>query len=223
MDDALNDHDLWPLPSLRVRSADLELRYLDDATVLALGRLAAEGIHEPGRMPFAEPWSVGTPVEVARRTVQYHWRLRSAGFGPDLRIAFAVVRDTPEGEVLVGTQALTGEGFALTRSAETGSWLGRRYQGQGIGTQMRAMILYLLFEGFEAQVVTTDVFTDNPASNAVTRRLGYARNGTRTVVRDGVAATLASFRLTREAWSARTDRPRVELFGVEPVRRMLGL
>ena len=39
--------------------------------------------------------------------------------------------------VVVGTQGIGGRDFAVLREVHTGSWLGRRYQGQGIGTQMR--------------------------------------------------------------------------------------
>ncbi len=52
--------DLWPLAGLRVRSGDLELRYMDDADVHALARLAADGVHAPEAMPFTVPWTRGT-------------------------------------------------------------------------------------------------------------------------------------------------------------------
>ena len=37
-----------------------------------------------------------------------------------------------------GRRASTPKDFATTRTAETGSWLGQRFQGRGFGTEMRA-------------------------------------------------------------------------------------
>jgi hypothetical protein len=51
------------------------------------------------------------------------------------------------GGVVVGSQGIGGRDFAVLREVHTGSWLGLRYQGQGIGTQMRAAVLHLAFEG----------------------------------------------------------------------------
>jgi RimJ/RimL family protein N-acetyltransferase len=42
---------------------------------------------------------------------------------------------------VVGTQELAATDFAVTREVSTGSWLGLRHQGRGIGTEMRAAVL----------------------------------------------------------------------------------
>jgi len=39
--------------------------------------------------------------------------------------------------VVVGLQSLAARDLGITRQVRTSSWLGRRYQGQGIGTEMR--------------------------------------------------------------------------------------
>ena len=70
--------DLWPLAALRVRSGDLELRYMDDADVHALARLAADGVHAPDAMPFTVPWTRGTPTEVSRSVLTYQWGARAS-------------------------------------------------------------------------------------------------------------------------------------------------
>lgn len=215
------DLDLWPLAGLRAVSGDLELRYADDATLFALARLAAEGVHAPEAMPFSVPWTRGTPSEVARSVLRYGWGVRSE-FGPEkfaLELA-CVHRGT--GEVL-GVQAANGRDFAISRTVETGSWLGLRHQGRGIGTRMRRMMLHLVFEGLGARIATTSAFADNAASNGVTRAIGYEPNGVTVMVREGRAADHIDYRLTREAWAAQPDRPEVELHGVEAVRGFLGL
>src|SRR5690242_4975231 len=105
--------DLWPLAALRVRSGDLELRYMDDADVRALALLAAEGVHADDAMPFTTPWTRGTPTEVARGLLAYQWGARGSASPEKWNLELAVVRD---GEVL-GTQALMATDFGVTRTA----------------------------------------------------------------------------------------------------------
>ncbi|PJI85688.1 GNAT family N-acetyltransferase [Luteimicrobium subarcticum] len=212
---------LWPFPALRVVSGDLELRYLDDSTLDELAHLAADGVHAPDAMPFLVPWSRGTPSEVARRVLAFQWQTRGAlasGEGP-LRLELAVFhRGAP-----VGVQGFSGRDVPVVRTVETGSWLGRRHQGQGLGTRMRRVMLHLLFEGFGLTEATTTAFVDNAPSNGVTRRLGYTPEGTELVARDGSPVVVNRYRLTREAWLAQPGRPDVVMHGVEPVRSFLGL
>ena len=212
---------LWPLTGLRVRSGDLELRYMDDADVLALARLAGEGIHDPDAMPFTVPWTRGTPTEVARSVLAYQWGARAAVSPERWNLELAVVR---AGEVL-GSQAVMANDFPATRTAETGSWLGLRHQGQGVGTLMRLMVLHLLFEGLGGQRATTSAFADNAPSNGVTRRLGYTENGADVLVREGKPATSRRYVLDRAAWDARPGhlRPAVSLDGVDGARDQLGI
>ncbi|NUU18998.1 GNAT family N-acetyltransferase [Cellulomonas humilata] len=213
--------DLWPVAGLRVVSGDLELRYLDDDRLLALARLAQDGVHAPDAMPFTVPWTQGTPTEVARSVLTYQWGARAAVAPERWKLELAVLRD---GEVL-GTQALMASDFPVIRTAETGSWLGRRHQGQGVGTRMRLMILHLLFEGFGGRYATTSAFDDNGPSNGVTRRIGYAENGIDLIDRLGGLATSRRYLLDRATWDARPAdlRPEVRLHGVEAAREQLGL
>jgi RimJ/RimL family protein N-acetyltransferase len=213
--------DLWPLAALRVRSGDLELRYMDDADVHALALLAADGVHAPDAMPFTVPWTRGTPVEVARSILTYQWGARASASPVKWNLELAVVRD---GEVL-GSQSLSAHDFPVTRTAETGSWLGLRHHGQGIGTRMRLMILHLFFEGFDGLRATTSAFDDSTASLGVTRRIGYAENGVEVLAREGKPATSRRFVLDRATWDARPAelRPEVELVGIAAAREQLGI
>lgn len=210
--------DLWPVAGLRVTCGELSLQFLDDDRVVALAALGGEGIHDPATLPFNNPWSKGTPIEVARSILTYQWSARAKVDPENWQLELALVRD---GEVL-GVQSAFAKAFPVARSAETGSWLGRRHQGQGIGTTMRLMMLHLLFEGFGAEVATTAAYADNPASQAVTRRLGYTPNGVERASREGALVESRNFLLTRADW-ARQERPDVTLDGVAPVRELLGL
>lgn len=211
--------DPWPFAHLRVTSGDLELRYLDDDLLFQAAALATEGIHAPDAMPFLFPWTRGTPDAVALSVLRYEWQARASMSPQTWNIELAVLH---RGE-LVGLQGAHTSEFLVTRQASTGSWIGRRHQGQGIGRRMRLLILHLLFEGLGAHRALTEAFADNAASIAVTRRLGYRENGRTLLVRDGAAVENVAFVLDREAWAAQPDRPEVELHGVPGVRRYLGL
>ena len=212
---------LWPLTGLRVVSGDLELRYLDDTLLFQLAELAGEGVHAPEAMPFNAPWSKGTPQEIARRVLTYQWSARSRITPQEWTLELAVVRD---GEVL-GVQSMVTKDFLVTGQVETGSWLGLRHQGAGVGTRMRLMILHLAFDGLGAQAATTGAFEDNAASNGVTRKIGYQPNGREVVAREGAATVSLQYRLERPDWDNRADalRPEVTLHGVDGVRELLGV
>lgn len=188
----------WPLAKLRVRTSRVELVYPDDATLDALADLGASGIHDPSTMPFSMPWTDVPPPQQQRNTLQFFWRQR-AELRPDswsLPLAALVDGD------LVGMQDVHATDFAIVRSVGTGSWLGRAYQGQGIGTEMRAAMLHLAFAGLGAVEATSGAFDDNPASLAVSRKLGYEKVGERRVARRGEPARVIGLRLTRDRWEA---------------------
>jgi RimJ/RimL family protein N-acetyltransferase len=126
---------------------------------------------------------------------------------------------------IVGEQQVSAKDYPVTRSGDTGSWLGRRHHGQGIGTRMRLMVLHLAFEGFDAAEMVSEAHDDNPASNAVSRRLGYTANGTRATAREGRSVIENSYRMTRGQWDARPDdlRTEITLEGVSPIRQLFGI
>ena len=216
----LTDVDIWPLLGATISVSDIELSAIDDRTALDLGRLAARGIHGM-TLPFSTPWSRGTDLEVARNLYRHHSHLRAALKPESWSLEFAARLD----HTLIGVQSLEAKDFATTRSAASGSWLGRDWQGRGIGTLLRVAILTFAFEGLGADEVTTSAWFDNAASNAVTRKLGYAPNGEEVHDREGVAAVLKHYRLDRATWEARPAefRPHVQMEGLEPVRSWLGL
>ena len=217
----LDDVTLWPPLGLRVVGAGLELVWASDELAFALAREAAAGVHDERAMPFVVPWTRGTPEQVGRSVLQYGWGRRGVLSPGDWCLQLAVVRD---GQVL-GLQDAFARGYPVTRTAETGSWLGLRHHRQGVGWRMRLLVLHLLFEGLGAATATTTAFDDNHGSLGVTRKLGYRENGTTTEVRDGSAVVSRRFRMDREDWDARPDwmRPDVTLHGVGAVRTLLDI
>ena len=218
----------WPLAGLRLRtrggSGELELRPPDTADLTALATLAEAGVHDPDVQPFSVPWTDVEPGARARSVLQFHWTCLGSWTPEKWDLNLVVVRDG----TVVGTQGVGGTDFAILREVGTGSWLGRQYQGQGIGTAMRAAALTLAFDGLGAEFALSAAFTDNPASLAVSRKLGYREDGMRRQVIRGRPAELRRLRLDRAAWQARREDSAagyggVVIEGLEPCLPMFGL
>lgn len=206
------------MAGLRLRTPELELRWpsLDDLDALA--ELAALGVHDPGVQPFMVAWTDASPDERALGTLQYHWSRWASWRPTDWMMELAVVSDG----AVVGVQAIGAREFAVLREVSTGSWLGRRHQGQGIGTQMRAAVLHLAFAGLGAQHAVSAAFEDNAASLGVSRRLGYRDDGIDRHVVRGRPVTTRRLRLTRAGWAAARTVP-VRIDGLEPCLPHFGL
>lgn len=210
--------DLLPQFGLVLRTPRLELRLPSTEQLVALGEVAAEGVHDPDDMPFMTPWTDQEPQERARSTIRWRWQAWGSWTPEDWTLDFVVLF---EGAV-VGAQDVLGREFAALREVATGSWLGQKHHGRGIGTEMRAAVLHLAFEGLGAQAAVSSAFTDNKASLAVSRKLGYTNDGVRRVMRRGLPATDQRLRLDRATWEARRTIP-VRIEGLEPCLPLLGL
>lgn len=211
-------HPFWPLFDLEVRTPRLTLRYTDDELAVELATLAAQGIHDPSWTPFLHPWTDVPSPELERNAFRFWWGRRAATRTDDWGIECAVVVD---GRV-VGASGVLAEQFGVLRSVETGSWLGRAFQGQGLGRELREATLHLAFAGLGAEFATTGAFSDNGPSLGVTRSLGYEPVGTRRVVRRGEPAELLLYRMARSHWDTIRRRD-IELTGIDGVRELLGL
>ena len=210
---------IWPLFDLRVSTPRLTLGYVTDERALELAELAAHGIHDPGTMPFSEPWTDVAPPEQQRNTVRYFWRCRAETTVEGWNLVLAA-RDR-DGTIL-GVCTLGAEHFPTTRTATTGSWLGRRFQGRGLGREMREAALHLLFDGLGGDVAATRAWHDNAASLRVTRSLPYTEQAPRDEMRRGRPDTMLAFEMTRPQWQT-IRRSDVHLEGVDPVREFLGV
>ena len=208
----------WPLSGLRLRTPRLELRLPTLADLDELASLAAEGVHDPGVQPFTVAWTDAPPGERARSVVQFH--LSQWGAWSPEEWTLNLVADLDG--VIVGTQGVSGRDFAVLREVSTGSWLGQRYQGQRLGTEMRAAVLGLAFGGLGAEFATSSAFTGNAASLGVSRTLGYLPDGIARQVIRGRPAVLQRVRLDRAAWQARPAVP-VEITGLTPCLPSFGL
>jgi len=209
-------HPYWPLFDLSVRTPRVELRYPDDELALRAVELSRKGIHDPATMPFGFPWTDAKSPEFERNSLKHYWRNRVDHEPNKWRFTFVVLFD---GDV-VGVQGMDADNFAKLRQAETGSWLGRAYQGQGIGKEMRAAILHLLFAGLGAQRAISGAWHDNASSLGVSRALGYSENGSEYRMRRDEPDRLIHLVLTREDWEP-TRRDDIEIVGLDGCRDML--
>jgi RimJ/RimL family protein N-acetyltransferase len=194
----------------------LELRLATRTELRELAEVARRGIHRRREMPFAVAWTdnsdsprfVDDFVEFHEDALA-HWR--KSDWTLHL-IAFHEGRP-------IGTQGLGAKSFARKRTIGTGSWLGRRWQRHGLGTEMRAAVLELAFRGLGAESATSGAIEGNAASLGVSRKLGYVSVGTTTVAPRGRPLVEHELKRARGGW--RSPVP-VEIRGLDEVRSLFG-
>jgi RimJ/RimL family protein N-acetyltransferase len=208
---------IFPLLGLRIVAGPVELRAITDDLIGPLTDLALEGIHGADEMPFTVPWSIEGPKVLPLNAAKYYWGKRTefspATWSADMATFW-------EGN-LVGAQGIFSSNFLVTKTAETGSWLGRGFQGRGIGTAMRQVICAFGFDALGAELMVSGAFADNEASRAVSRKVGYEDQGWSRVERLGQPVTMNRFVLAPESFLRFEHDNVVE--GLAPFRRSIGL
>ncbi|HET9649814.1 MAG TPA: GNAT family protein [Microlunatus sp.] len=209
--------ELWPPYAVRITEHELTLTVATDEDLPRLVDLALSGIHPPELMPFAVPWTDADPDHLPANMIRHFSSVR-AEFRPEkFDLLFAVRID----DTVIGIQAFHTTDFAVTRTGETGSWLGRSYQGRGYGTRMRRAACSFAFDELGATEITSGAFHDNPRSLAVSRKVGYQPNGTvRMQRRSGELATNYKLVLTPSTFIR--GEP-ITVSGATALRAFLGL
>ena len=205
--------DISPLFGLRLRTRRLELRL---PTVDELGQLrevALAGIHPPEFMPFTVAW---TDDPTLGDFLDYHEMRRREWSVDRWHLELGVWLDAKP----VGVQALTATDFPVTRTVMTGSWLGRRFQAQGVGTEMRTAVVQLAFRGLGAKVARSGAIEGNSASLRVSEKLGYRIVGNGTVSPRGVEVGHTDLEVRRADWRPPSA---VEIDGLAPCLGVFGL
>lgn len=156
--------------------------------------------------------------EPARTRLADAWPL----FGLRLRTEHLVLR-LPTDDDLLALMDLARAGIHPSGEMPFGvAWsIGRAYQGHGHGKAMRAAMLSLAFDGLGALHAETEAFLDNTASNAVSRSLGYAKNGMGSLTPEGIPRPTQRFLMTEAMWRSR-PRPPVTIDGLEACRDLFG-
>jgi len=205
----------WPLFDLVVRTPRIELRLPCDDDFAGLIDVVDRGVHDPATMPFSIPWTDAKPAERARSAAQHWWSLRATWSPEDWNFNGAVfVGGRP-----AGIQGMIAQNFAVLRSVQSASWLGREFQGQGLGREMREAMLHLAFAGLGAEEALSGAFEDNVASLATSRAVGYVENGESRARRRDRMGRVVQLRLDRTTWERRR-RDDIEIVGLESCREM---
>ena len=207
-----------PLTRLRLRTPRLELRLATVIELRQLYQVAAAGIHDPGFMPFeirldGRPGRGGLPRLRTSRTL--------AAFSPETgELGLVAFHDGRP----IGVQACWR---SVRRRPDGGHRLlaRRACQGRGLGTEMRAAVLTLAFDGLGgASARAPGAIAGQPT---VARRLAQARvRGHRgrhgqPPRHPGQHTTTSSSRASASAHPCRSKS--VGLDGVAaPLRRLVG-
>jgi RimJ/RimL family protein N-acetyltransferase len=212
-----NPVEVWPLFGLRIKTPALELRLPTDVDLVGLAHLAARGIHDDDFMPFAFPWTRRPSPDLERGVLQHHWALRAQWSPGNWHLGLVVLRDG----IIVGNQGIGASDFAIRRVVATGSWVGREFQGQGIGKEMRAAVLHLAFEGLGAVRAFSSAREDNIGSLGVSRSLGYQQDGDDIRNVEGTAVREIRMILSRQRWEAHR-RADISISGLEGSLALFG-
>lgn len=160
--------------SLRIETPRLELRLAKESELRKLFRVAEAGIHEPDFMPFAVAWT--DDLDEAG-FLAYHRDTLATWRPDDWRLNLIAFLD---GEP-IGSQGLVAANFRTERTATTGSWLGQRFQGRGLGTEMRSAVLSFAFGALGAERARSGALDGNEQSLGVSQKLGYREVGSHFV------------------------------------------
>lgn len=207
----------WPLFGFRVITPRLEIRLADEEDIIALVDEIVEGIHDPSMMPFTIAWTDIPSPRRERESLQWFWRQRAEWVPGKWTFSGAVIVDGRP----VGVQDLSAENFGELRTVKTGSWLGIKHQGHGIGKEMRSAILHLAFAGLGAVEANSGAWHDNTRSLNVSRAIGYEVNGEDLGLRRGSPERQIRLRLSRESWDLKR-RSDIFIEGLEPCLELFG-
>jgi RimJ/RimL family protein N-acetyltransferase len=198
--------DAWPLRHLVLRTPRLELRPDDDEGLYELVDVAKDGVHDPAEMPFNVPWTDRLADDDGLSMIQFFWGKRAKFAANDWAITFLARH---EGKV-IGVQEIRARDFGVLREVETGSWLGQKFHGSGLGTEMRIAVLQFAFDHLGASIVRSAAWEGNRASNRISEKLGYVRDGTVRVAPRGepldhVRLRLDAANFVRPEWNVSVD------------------
>ena len=156
-----------PICSCRWRPSGWCLRPLVPEDAEALHRLVNEwevtrnlaGVPFPYPRELADEWIQSTRRSLADGTA-YH---------------LAITGREGEHEILVGVVGLRVDTAA--RVGRLGYWVGRRFWGHGVATEAAGRLARWAFANLDLDRLEAAVVTDNPASAAVLRHIGFRQTG----------------------------------------------
>lgn len=118
-------------------------------------------------------------------------------FGASRAFNLAITGKEVEREILLGVVGLRMEAGG---TADLGYWVGRPYWGHGVATEAARRMARWALANLPLERLTARVATDNAASAAVLRRIGFRQSGTAVepFLSRGAAQDVLLFEATRE-------------------------
>jgi RimJ/RimL family protein N-acetyltransferase len=217
-------NELYPPLGLAVRTPRLIIQPADEQCAAELANAVVKhGVHDPSHMPFDPPWTDLPKIEKAQKAFRNAMSRdpHQLTFAVRYQLTFAVryqrTPNSPIGEVSI--RGIDGKEWGHA-SVETGSWLLRPEHGKGVGTEVRQAMLALIFDGLGKDYALTASFDNNPASIAVTQKLGYTQLESEFVNNREERREVFKFELHRNNWT-RVDG--ISWTGLDLVLTDLGL
>jgi len=206
-----------PLFGLQVQTPLLTLRMPTDHELVQLLQVIGEGIHDASFMPFRLGWTDVPSPQREQESLAHWWRCRADWAPTNWHWCGAV----HVGDHIMGVQDLIANDFGTLREVSSGSFIGLKHQGRGIGKEMRAAVLHLAFAGLGATRAYSGYIEGNTASKRVSEALGYVPNGYSSVVVRGQAVREINLVLERSVWESRR-RDDISIEGLEECLELLG-
>ncbi len=105
------------------------------------------------------------------------------------------------------------------RTARLGYWVGRRFWGHGVASEAAGRMVRWALANLTLDRIEADVATDNPASAAVLRRIGFRQTGEGTghFLARGGEHRVWQFEATRDDLFGQTEVPSAEEPGTKPL------
>jgi RimJ/RimL family protein N-acetyltransferase len=213
---AMSFMSVWPLPDLRLRCREVQLRPATESDLPHLAAILPDDYEHDPRAELA-PWlSLGENRQ--RLICQQYWRSLGTWSPSSWLLDFVVSYDG----AVVGVQTLEGDRFPTLRTVDSGSWLVASVRGRGVGVAMRMAVLGLAFDHLDAVAAVSSARFDNQASLGVSRRIGYADNGASLAATPTGLVELVHLRLTADAWRTAGHGREVTVDGAESCRPWFG-
>lgn len=161
----------WPGKGTLITERNVSLAWIDDEILGQLAVLAGEGIFPRPYPSYAFPWAQGDAETVRKNVIEYQRGVRTTCGPEKWRLEQAVIVDKQP----VGVVGIGAEDWQDRKVGVSGSWLGRRYQGRGIGSTAAVALLRVFFERLGGEEARRIVYPENTASLRVGEKLGYTR------------------------------------------------
>lgn len=188
-----------------------------------LAKIVHEGLFPDGESTLGDWYNIDDPVGNARKVVAYQfsaWNITETPPGKFPKMPFAIRNSTQQ---TVGVQSIhtEAEPFRVSRELGTGSWIDPMQRNQKLGFHARCAMLHVGFDIFGADSMLTSTLTHNAASNRVSQRCGYAKDGLEVRVQNGQKIVLQRYRMDRGMWLENvSDRPPVTVVNPEVLQRV---